>query len=318
MIEKRPLGTTGLSVSPLVVGGNVFGWTADEPTSFAILDAFAAAGITTIDTADVYSAFAGLAGGESESVIGTWMQARGNRDRIQVATKMGLLPIDGEKGLAPKLIVAGVEASLRRLRTDYIDIQFAHVDDETVPQEAVAEAFDRLVRAGKVRAIGASNFSQARLASALDAAERGGFTGYGVVEPNFSLMAEDSFPASYRRFCAEREIGVLSYYGLAGGFLTGKYRKIEDIRGGSREKWLGGYFNPRGEAVLAALDRVAAETGATPPQIAIAWIIATPGITAPIASATSVAQVEDLLPALSLTLSAEQKAALDAAAATAA
>jgi aryl-alcohol dehydrogenase-like predicted oxidoreductase len=316
MIEKRPLGATGLSVAPLVVGGNVFGWTADEPTSFAILDAFAAAGITTIDTSDVYSAFAGLAGGESETVIGNWMQARRNRDRIQVATKVGLLPIDGAKGLAPKVIAAGVEASLRRLRTDYIDIQFAHVDDETVPQEAVAEAFDTLVRAGKVRVIGASNFSQARLASALDAAERNGFVGYGVIEPNFSLMAEEKFPAGYRQFCAERKIGVISYYGLAAGFLTGKYRKPEDIKGGSREQWLGGYFNARGDAVLAALDQIAAETGATVPQVAIAWIIATPGVTAPIASATSVAQVEGLLPALTLTLSAEQKAALDAAAAT--
>lgn len=318
MIEKRPLGTTGLSVAPLAVGGNVFGWTADEPTSFAILDAFFAAGITTIDTADVYSAFAGLAGGESETVIGRWMKARGNRDRVQVATKVGLLPIDGRKGLAPAVIAAGVDASLRRLQTDHIDIQFAHVDDETVPQEAVAEAFDRLVKAGKVRAIGASNFSQARLASALEAAERNGFVPYGVVEPNFSLMAEDKFPADYRRFCIERKIGVLSYYALAGGFLTGKYRRAEDIRGTTREPWLGGYFNARGDRVLAALDRVAEETGATVPQIAIAWIIATPGITAPIASATSVAQVESLLPALTLTLSPEQKAALDAAARTAA
>jgi len=316
MFEARPLGTTGLSVAPLAVGGNVFGWTADEPTSFAILDAFFAAGITMIDTADVYSAFAGLAGGESETVIGRWMKARGNRDRVQVATKVGLLPIDGRKGLDPAVIAAGVEDSLRRLQTDYIDIQFAHVDDETVPQDAVAEAFDRLVKAGKVRALGASNFSQARLASALDAAERNGFTAYGVIEPNFSLMAEASFPADYRRFCVERKIGVLSYYALAGGFLTGKYRKAEDIRGTSREPWLGGYFNTRGDKVLAALDQVAAETGATVPQVAIAWIIATPGITAPITSATSVAQVESLLPALTLSLSAAQKATLDTAAAT--
>jgi aryl-alcohol dehydrogenase-like predicted oxidoreductase len=315
MTELRALGATGLSVAPLMVGGNVFGWTADEPTSFAILDTFADAGITTIDTADVYSAFAGLAGGESETVIGKWMKARGNRDRIQVATKVGLLPIDGAKGLAPKVITAGVEASLRRLQTDYIDIQFAHVDDETVPQEDVAAAFDALVKAGKVRVLGASNFPQARLASALAIAEREGLAGYGVIEPNFNLMNPENFPESYRRFCAERGIGVMSYYGLAGGFLTGKYRKPEDIVGTTREPWLGGYFNARGSAVLAAMDRIAAETGATLPQIAIAWIIATPGITAPIASATSVAQVESLLPALTLKLTAGQKAALDAAAA---
>lgn len=315
MTELRALGATGLSVTPLIVGGNVFGWTADEGTSFAILDAFAAAGVTMIDTADVYSAFAGLAGGESETVIGKWMKARGNRDRIQVATKVGLLPIDGEKGLTPKVIAAGVEASLRRLQTDYIDIQFAHVDDPTVPQEEVAEAFDALVKAGKVRALGASNFPQARLASALAIAEREGLTGYGVIEPNFNLMNPENFPESYRLFCAERGIGVMSYYGLAGGFLTGKYRKAEDIVGSTREPWLGGYFNARGSAVLAALDQIAAETGATLPQIAIAWIIATPGITAPIASATSVAQVESLLPALTLKLTSGQKAALDAAAA---
>lgn len=315
MTELRALGATGLSVAPLVVGGNVFGWTADEATSFAILDAFADAGITTIDTADVYSAFAGLAGGESETVIGKWMKARGNRDRIQVATKVGLLPIDGAKGLAPKVIAAGVEASLRRLQTDYIDIQFAHVDDETVPQEDVAAAFDALVKAGKVRVLGASNFPQARLASALAIAEREGLTGYGVIEPNFNLMNPENFPESYRRFCTERGIGVMSYYGLAGGFLTGKYRTAEDIVGSSREPWLGSYFNARGTAVLAAMDLIAAETGATLPQIAIAWIIATPGITAPIASATSVAQVESLLPALTLKLTAGQKAALDAAAA---
>lgn len=317
MFEKRALGATGLSVSPLVVGGNVFGWTADEATSFAILDAFAAAGITTIDTADVYSAFAGKVGGESETVIGAWMKARGNRDRVQVATKVGLLPIDGRTGLDPAVITAGVEASLRRLQTDYIDLQYAHVDDETVPQEAVAEAFDRLVKAGKVRAIGASNFPQERFASALDVAERNGFIAYGAIQPSFNLMTADRFPASYRQFCLDRGIGVLSYYALAGGFLTGKYRTVEDIRGGAREQWLGGYFNPRGEAVLAALDRVAAETGATVPQVAISWILATPGITAPIASATSVAQVESLLPALTLSLSAGHKAALDAAAATA-
>ena len=245
-------------------------------------------------------------------------QVKSIRDNVgEIATKVGLLPIDGRKGLDPAVIAAGVEASLRRLQTDYIDLEYAHVDDETVPQEAVAEAFDRLVKAGKVRVIGASNFLQERLASALDIAAREGLVGYGAIQPNFNLMTADRFPAAYRQFCLDRGIGVLSYYALAGGFLTGKYRTPEDIRGGARAQWLGDYFNPRGDAVLAALDRAAAETGATVAQVAIAWILATPGITAPIASATSVAQVESLLPALSLKLSPDQKAALDAAAATA-
>lgn len=316
MATLRPLGTTGLSVAPLIVGGNVFGWTIDEPTSFAVLDAFVDAGATMIDTADVYSAFApGNVGGESETILGRWMKARGNRARVQIATKVGLLPIDGEQGLKPSVIAAGIEGSLKRLQTDHVDLYYTHRDDGSA-QDATGEALDRLVRDGKVRALAASNFPQPRLASALDVAEAKGLASYGALQPEFNLMAPERFPAEYRRFCVERNIGALAYYALASGFLTGKYRSAGDMAGAARQRALAPYFNPRGTAVLAALDRVAAETGATPAQISIAWIIATPGLTGAIASATSVAQVEGIMPAMALKLDAAQMGLLDEAAAT--
>ena len=315
---SRPLGSTGLSVAPLIVGGNIFGWTADETTSFAVLDAWIAGGATMIDTADVYSAwYPGHVGGESETILGRWMKARGNRAHVQIATKVGLLPTKaGAKGLSPAVIAEQVEASLARLQTDYIDLYYAHKDDPDTPQEAVAEAFDALVRAGKVRALGASNFTPERLLSALAISDAQGLAGYGAVQPNFSLMAEDAFPEPYRRLCIERNIGALPYHALASGFLTGKYRSVEEARLGSRGHATAGHFNPRGEKVLATLGQVAAETGASLAQIALAWIIATPGVTGPIASATSVTQVESLLPSMELVLSGPQMAALNAAAAT--
>jgi len=313
----KPLGSTGVAIGPLVVGGNVFGWTIDEKRSFEVLDAFFAGGATMIDTADAYYAYApGNVGGESETIIGQWMKARGNRDKIQVATKVGLLEINGEKGLKPETIEAGVEASLRRLQTDFIDLYYAHSDDETVPQEDVVRTFDKLVQAGKVRLLGASNFSQARLESALQISDEEGLAGYSVYQPQLNLMAANAFPAKYREFCAKRKMGVLTFFALASGFLTGKYRKREDIENSSRSLALSRYFNARGEAVLSALDQVSSETGATQAQIALAWIIATPGIAGPIVSATSVEQVQTLLPAISLKLSAEQMASLDKAAAT--
>ncbi|MFB0874870.1 MULTISPECIES: aldo/keto reductase [unclassified Sphingobium] len=313
----KALGDTGMAIGPLVVGGNVFGWTIDEQRSFEVLDAFFAGGATMIDTADAYYAYApGNVGGESETIIGRWMKSRGNRDEVQIATKVGLLEINGEKGLRPHTIEAGIEASLRRLDTDYIDVYFAHQDDESVPQEDVVRAFDRLVQAGKVRLLGASNFRQDRLASSLDISDRLGLAGYTVYQPQLNLMAVNAFPPKYRAFCAERGMGVMTFFALASGFLTGKYRKPADIENSSRRSALSRYFNARGEAVLAALDSVAAQTGATPAQIALAWIIATPGVTGPIVSATSVEQVEDLLPAIALKLDGEQMALLDAAAST--
>jgi aryl-alcohol dehydrogenase-like predicted oxidoreductase len=298
------------------VGGNVFGWTIDEKRSFEVLDAFFAGGATMIDTADVYYAYApGNVGGESETIIGRWMKERGNRDRVQVATKVGLLEVGGAKGLQPAVIEAAVEASLRRLGTDYVDLYFAHSDDESVPQEEVARTFDRLVQSGKVRLLGASNFRQDRLESALRISDDLGLTGYTVYQPQLNLMAASAFPAQYRSFCAERGMGVLTFFALASGFLTGKYRRLEDVRNSSRASALSRYFNARGQAVLSALDHVSAETGATPAQIALAWIIATPGVTGPIVSATSVEQVESLLPAVTLRLDDAQMALLDQAAA---
>ena len=313
----KALGRTGLSIGPLVSGGNVFGWTIDEKRSFEVLDAFFAGGATMIDTADVYYAYApGNVGGESETIIGRWMKERGNRDRVQVATKVGLLEVGGAKGLQPAVIEAAVEASLRRLGTDYVDLYFAHSDDESVPQEEVARTFDRLVQSGKVRLLGASNFRQDRLESALRISDDLGLTGYTVYQPQLNLMAASAFPAQYRSFCAERGMGVLTFFALASGFLTGKYRRLEDVRNSSRASALSRYFNARGQAVLSALDHVSAETGATPAQIALAWIIATPGVTGPIVSATSVEQVESLLPAVTLRLDDAQMALLDQAAAT--
>jgi len=312
-MSLRPLGTTGLSIAPLVLGGNVFGWTADRSASFAILDAFIAGGGTMIDTADVYSAFApGNVGGESETILGAWLRARGRRDDVQIATKVGMLSGTGGDKLAPGRIAAAIDESLARLGTDYVDLYYAHQDDEDVPQEAVAAAFDALVRAGKVRTLGASKFSAARLESALDISARGGLAAYGVFQPLYNLVSRDSFEGELQALTIARTIAVLPFYGLASGFLTGKYRTQADLQG-ARASRVAPMLDARGLTVLAAMDAVAAETGATLPQIALAWLMAKPGVTAPIASATSVAQMEELLGAMHLTLSAAQIARLDAA-----
>lgn len=314
MTQLRPLGSTGLSIAPLVLGGNVFGWTADRQASFAVLDAFVDGGSMMIDTADVYSAWApGNRGGESETMIGDWLAARGRRDDVLIATKVGMLPGDGGDGLAPARIAAAIEASLRRLKTDYVDLYFAHRDDEKVPQEDVAEAFDRLVKAGKVRSIGASNFSAERLASALAISEARGLARYGVLQPLYNLLERDDFEGPLQQLCVERNVGSIPYYGLASGFLTGKYRSRGDLGKSPRGGGLGKYLDGRGPAVLAALDSVAQETGATPAQIALAWLAAQPGVTAPIASATSAEQVEELLGAMRVALTPDQLARLDAA-----
>jgi aryl-alcohol dehydrogenase-like predicted oxidoreductase len=317
MAGRRRLGSSGLEVSPLIAGGNVFGWTADEGTSFAVLDAFVAGGVTMIDTADCYSSFVpGHVGGESETIIGKWMKARGNRDRVQIATKVGIQEIDGSKGIGRDMIAKGVELSLQRLQTDYIDLYYAHFDFPDVPQDETAEAFDRLVRAGKVRAIGASNFAQPRLQSALETARSHGQAAYSVLQPNFNLMSKEQFPPEYRAWCADHDIGVLPYYALAAGFLTGKYRNVEEAKASARGDSPAKFFNARGDKVLAALDRVAKDAGVTQAQVAIAWLIATPGITAPIASATRTAQVESLVAAMELKLGGEAMAALNEAADT--
>jgi aryl-alcohol dehydrogenase-like predicted oxidoreductase len=307
MIEHRRLGATDLRIAPLVLGGNVFGWTADQTTSFAVLDAFVAGGGTMIDTADAYSAWVpGHSGGESESVIGAWLKHSGKRDQVQIASKVGMLPGDGGEKLAPARIAAACDASLRRLGVETIDLYFAHQDDEAVPQEEVLAAFGKLVDAGKIRALGASNFHAKRLKSANDVAREMDLPRYHVLQPEYNLVSRHKFEGELQSFCVENNIGVVPYYGLASGFLTGKYRNADDfsksVRGGRMQEILDG----NGPAVLAAMDSIAEETGASLAQIALAWLKEQPAVTAPIASATSVKQVEDLLGAMSLTLTTEQ------------
>ena len=307
----------------LVLGGNVFGWTADRETSFAILDAFVDAGGAMIDTADVYSAWApGHRGGESETVIGEWLRRSGKRDAVRIATKVGMLPGEGGKGLAPARIAAACDASLQRLGVARIDLYYAHRDDVETPQDAVADAFGALVQAGKVGVLGASNFTAERLRTALDLG-----TPYRVFQPEYNLVARGSLTEDLRanrdgdlneyegplqQLCIERGIEVLPYFGLASGFLTGKYRSAADLEGKRRATRVKDYMNDRGLAVLAVMDRVAEETGATHAQIALAWLNAQPGIAAPIASATSVAQVQELLAATEVTLTPDQLARLNA------
>ncbi|WP_277968562.1 aldo/keto reductase [Sphingomonas echinoides] len=314
MTEHRRLGATDLRIAPLVLGGNVFGWTADQATSFAVLDAFVAGGGTMIDTADVYSAWVpGHQGGESESMIGAWLKQSGKRDQVQIATKVGMLPGEGGEKLAPARIAAACEASLQRLGVDTIDLYFAHQDDESVSQEDVLAAFGKLIDAGKIRALGASNFHAKRLKSANDAAREHGLPHFHVLQPEYNLVSRKKFEGELQSYCVENNIGVVPYYGLASGFLTGKYRSADDfgksVRGGRMQELLDG----NGPAVLAAMDSVADETGASLAQVALAWLKEQPAVTAPIASATSVQQVEDLLGAMNLALTTEQLDRLTAA-----
>lgn len=312
--DLRPLGRSGLRVRPLAFGGNVFGWSADEPTSFALLDAFAGAGFGLIDTADVYSAWVpGNRGGESETIIGRWLARRGRRDDVVIATKVAKW---GERpGLSPDNIARAAEDSLRRLQVETIDLYFAHEDDARVPIADTLGAFARLVEQGKVRAIGASNFSAPRLAEALEVSARHGLPRYEVLQPEYNLYDRIGYEAELEPLAREHGLGVVAYYALASGFLSGKYRSPEDAakssaRGaGVVEK----YLNPRGERILAALDGIAAAHRATPAQVALAWLIARPGLTAPIASATGTAQLQELIAAAELALSADEVAALDAA-----
>jgi aryl-alcohol dehydrogenase-like predicted oxidoreductase len=305
-MDVRTLGGSDLETPRLVLGGNVFGWTASGEEAFPILDRFVEAGGTMIDTADVYSAWVpGHKGGESETLLGEWLKRRGRRDDVLIATKVGMLPGEGGEKLEPARIAAAAEASLKRLGT-HIDLYYAHQDDEKTPLGDTLAAFDALVKAGKVRAIGASNYSAARLGEALDISEREGLARYEVLQPEYNLMVRDKFEGDRQQLCLDRKIGALPYFGLASGFLTGKYRseadKAKSIRGGRMD----GYMTDRGFAVLAALDEIASEAGATPAQVALAWLAARPGVTAPIASATSRAQLDELLGVLTLELSGEQ------------
>jgi len=314
MTTLRRLGSTDLHIAPLALGGNVFGWTADQTRSFAVLDAFVAGGGTMIDTADIYSAWVpGHQGGESEAMIGAWLKRSGKRDKVQIATKVGMLPGEGGENLAPARIAAACDASLKRLGIDCIDLYYAHRDDEETPQDVVLEAFGRLVAAGKVRVLGASNFHAARLKSANEAARAAGLPHYQALQPEYNLVSRHRFEGELQDYCVEHNIGVLPYYSLASGFLTGKYRGADDLGKSVRGSRVAAYLEGKGKRVLAALDAIAAESGATLAQISLAWIAAQPGVAAPIASATSVAQLEELLPAMDLTLTADQLERLDAA-----
>lgn len=309
-MQYRPLGRSGLSIAPLVLGGNVFGWTADESASFAILDAFVAGGFNAIDTADVYSAWVpGHTGGELETVLGRWLKQRGRRDDVVIATKVAMWPT--QPGLSAANIVVAVEGSLRRLQTDYIDLYQSHRDDADVPQEETARAFAQLIEQGKVRAIGASNFEFGRLSSALEIAKAAGLPRYETLQPGYNLMERTPFETDLAALSAANGIAVIPYYGLASGFLTGKYRSEADFGLSPRGRGMGKYLNDRGLRVLAALDEISAEQGATPAQVALAWLMVK--VTAPIASATSVKQLEELMGAARLSLRDDDVAKLDAA-----
>ena len=313
-MERRKLGRSGLAIPPLVLGGNVFGWTADEAASFAVLDAFVAGGGTCIDTADAYSRWApGHVGGESESVIGKWLKRRGRSDDLVIATKVGSDMGQGRKDLSAKWIAQAVEDSLRRLGLDRIDLYQSHWDDPATPQEETAEALAKLVKAGKVRAIGCSNFDVSRLKSALAISAARGLPRYETLQPHYNLVERLEFEGALAETCIAEGLGVISYFGLARGFLTGKYRSQLDLTKSERGEGVQPYMTARGFAVLAALDHIAEAHQATPAQVALAWVMAQPGITAPIASATTAEQVEELMGALAVTLTKDDLERLDRA-----
>lgn len=314
-MQKRNLGRTDLSIAPIVFGGNVFGWTADEKTSFALLDAWFAAGFNAIDTADAYSRWVpGHEGGESETIIGTWLKQSGySRDKAVIVTKVGSDMGPEMKGLSGKWIEQAVEASLRRLQTDYIDLYLSHWPDPETPYEETLGIYDKLKKAGKIRAIGCSNLNAEQLQASLDAAFTHNLPRYDVLQPEYNLYSRESFEGPLADLCIKEEIGVINYYSLAAGFLTGKYKSAQATDGTARAGRVAGYFDAKGIQILKTLEEIAADTGSKPAEIAVAWLLAKPGVTAPIASATSLAQLESLVNAADLTLSDEAMKKLDAA-----
>jgi aryl-alcohol dehydrogenase-like predicted oxidoreductase len=314
-MDMRQLGKTGLSIAPIVFGGNVFGWTADEKTSFDILDAFFDAGFNTIDTADVYSAWVpGNKGGDSEEIIGRWLKkGKVSRDKAVIVTKVGSEMGPGKKGLKERYILQAVEDSLRRLQTDYIDLYLSHWPDPETPYEETLGAYAKLKQQGKIRAVGCSNLDAGQLQASLAAAEEAGVPRYDVIQPEYNLYERSSFEGPLAELCIKEDIGVITYFSLAAGFLSGKYRTKADTEGRAREGRVAGYLNDRGMRVLAALDKVSAETGAKPAEISLAWLRRKKGVTAPIASATSLSQLESLTKSAALTLSDEAMALLDKA-----
>ena len=306
-MQKRKLGRSGIEVAPLAFGGNVFGWTVDEPTSFRLLDRFLAEGFSFIDTADSYSRWVpGHQGGESETILGKWMKTRANRTKVILATKVGSDMGQGKIDLSKQWMMEEVENSLRRLQTDYIDLYQSHRDDTTTPLEETLGVYAKLIDQGKVRAIGASNYSAERLREALEISSRHGLPRYETLQPNYNLYDRAEFERGLEPLCLKEDIGVISYFSLASGFLTGKYRSGDDLSKSPRGQMVKKYLNDRGFRIVDALHDVAKEHNAKPGQIAIAWLIARPSITAPIASATSLNQLTELTDAIKITLTKDQ------------
>jgi aryl-alcohol dehydrogenase-like predicted oxidoreductase len=313
-MQTRRLGRTDLSIAPLVLGGNVFGWTADKKASFAVLDRFTAAGLTAIDTADVYSAWApGNSGGESETIIGEWMKARGNRSRVVVITKVGSPMGKGKEGLSARYIAEAVEASLKRLQTDAIDLYLSHLPDMATPIEDTLGAFQRLIDEGKIRWCGASNLSAKLLEASLAASKAKGLPRYEVLQPEYNLADRNEFEGGLADLCEREQVGVITYFSLAKGFLSGKYRSEADLSKSPRGQGVKAYLNPRGFRILDALEAVAVRHKVKPAEVALAWAMARPGVTAPIASATSIEQVDSLARSTELSLTAADMNALNTA-----
>ncbi|PAW93941.1 alcohol dehydrogenase [Mucilaginibacter sp. MD40] len=305
-MEKRELGRSGIKVAPLCFGGNVFGWTIDEKTSFDILDAFVDNGFDFIDTADVYSRWANNGvGGQSETIIGNWLKQGGKRDKVVIATKLGKPMADNKKGLSKTYIREAIDASLKRLNIDYIDLYQAHEDDTQTPLEETLETFTDLIKEGKVRAIGASNYGAERLREALKVSSENGFARYETLQPEYNLYDRQDYERQYEALCHENNLGVISYFSLASGFLTGKYRSENDLNKSKRGAGIKKYLDKRGFLILRALDEVAATYNSSPASVALAWLMARPGITAPIASATSISQLNELIRSTELNLNPE-------------
>jgi aryl-alcohol dehydrogenase-like predicted oxidoreductase len=302
-MEKRKLGNSGLEVAPLAFGGNVFGWTVDEPTSFALLDAFVEAGFNLIDTADTYSTWVqGHRGGESETIIGKWLKRSGNRTKVVIASKVGKEMGPNSQGLSKTYILQAVEDSLQRLQTDYIDLYQSHADDSETPLEETLETYDQLIKQGKVRAIGASNYSAQRLAESLEVSAQTGYPRYESLQPLFNLYDRIDYEKELEPLCREKRLGVISYFSLASGFLTGKYRSKDDLSKSARGDFVKKYLNERGFRIIEALDRVAQEHNMALAQVALAWLISQPSITAPIVSATNLEQLNELIEATTIEL----------------
>lgn len=315
-MKKRSLGKSGIRVAPLAFGGNVFGWTVDQKTSFDLLDAFVDLGFALVDTANMYSTWVpGNQGGESETIIGRWLKATGKRDQIVLATKVGMEMGDGSKGLKKGYILKSADDSLKRLQTDYIDLYQSHQDDPETPLDETLSAYETLIEQGKVRAIGASNYDAGRLKEALEVSKTRNLRAYISLQPEYNLYDRAGFEESLEKLCLEEELGVICYYSLASGFLSGKYRSEADLGKSARGGGIGKYLNERGWRILAALDETAAAHQTVPAVIALAWLMQRAAVTAPIASATSVAQLTELAKAADVSLTEEEKEKLDLASA---